>query len=363
MQNEILKDMASLDKKLSDKITKLTTLVQSQQLTTDQKLEINNERYTSLIEKMESNEEIKKIKQEFTEFKSQVNQNQLINTNKIITVEKDLKNACYKYDNFCGNNIFTPGLIGNGAKYKDLKTFREFVDKKISELVIYKEKNVIDLKKYKEKTDNAIEKLKSKNEKSEKIYFDFFNDKINEAKKEMMSKFNLLDESLNNLKIENGKYSFDLLKTTEDLQKKLDIMNTIEKNIDNKLKEQAEKYQNYNDNLSKIFESQKSEFILIKSRFTELSEFIKDVRFMRNLNNYKTKEKNQNDEINSISFLRNSRMLSKKLNFDKPQKLSRNDEIKYNIFTDFENNKENSIIKTNNAIINNYLYLQIKNFK
>ena len=230
-------------------------------------------------------------------------------------------------------------------------------------MVIYKEKNVIDLKKYKEKTDNAIEKLKSKNEKSEKIYFDFFNDKINEAKKEMMSKFNLLDESLNNLKIENGKYSFDLLKTTEDLQKKLDIMNTIEKNIDNKLKEQAEKYQNYNDNLSKIFESQKSEFILIKSRFTELSEFIKDVRFMRNLNNYKTKEKNQNDEINSISFLRNSRMLSKKLNFDKPQKLSRNDEIKYNIFTDFENNKENSIIKTNNAIINNYLYLQIKNFK
>ena len=31
------------------------------------------------------------------------------------------------------------------------------------------------------------------------------------------------------------------------------------------------------------------EFKLIKSRFTELSEFIKDVRFMRNLNNFKGK--------------------------------------------------------------------------
>ena len=353
MQNELLKDISSLDKKLSDKITKLTTLVQSHQLTIDQKFEISNEKYKSLIESIESNEEIKDIKKEFSEFKRQINQGQLINTNKILTVEKDLKSACFKYDNFLSNNIFTPGLIGNGAKYKDLKTFREFVDKKISELVIYKEKNTIDLKKYKEKTDYAIAQFKIKNEKSENIYFDFCNERINEAKKEMINKYNLLDESLNNLKIENGKYSFDLLKTTEDLQNKLNIMNTIENNIDTKLKEQAEKYQNYNNDLAKLFEPQKIEFILIKSGFTELSEFIKDVRFMRNLNNLKVKEKNQNNEFNSTSFLRDSRMLSKKMNFDKPQKLSRNDEIKYSIITDFENDKENSLIKNDNYIINN----------
>lgn len=38
-------------------------------------------------------------------------------------------------------------------------------------------------------------------------------------------------------------------------------------------------------------------------------------------------------------------MLSRKLNFDKPQKLSKNDEIIYSIKTDIENNKENNDIK------------------
>lgn len=159
-----------------------------------------------------------------------------------------------------------------------------------------------------------------------------------------MDKFKLLEESLNNIKIENGQYSFDLLKKSEDLQNKINAINNIENMVNTKLKEQEGKYQKYNDDITKLFESQKSEFTLIKSRFTELSEFIKDVRFMRNLNNYKGKG-NQNNEINTTSFLRDSRMLSRKLNFDKPQKLSKNDEIIYSIKTDIENNKENNDIK------------------
>ena len=334
MQNEILKDIAAMDKKFSDKIIQLTNALQNNKLIADQKFEMSNENYSTLLEKIESNEEIKNIKTQFSLFKEQINQTQLINTNRILTIEKDLKEACYKYDNYFKNNIFTPGLIGNGAKYKDLKTFREIIDKKISDLVLYKEKNTIEFKKYKEKTDNAIESFKLKNEKSENIYFEFCNDKIIEAKKELMDKFNLLEESLNNIKIENGKYSFDLLKKSEDLQNKINIINNIENMVNTKLKEQEEKYQNYNNDLTKLFESQKSEFTLIKSRFTELSEFIKDVRFMRNLNNYKEKG-NQNNEINSTSFLRDSRMLSRKLNFDKPQKLSKNDGVIYSIKTDF----------------------------
>ena len=344
LQNEILKDMAAMDKKFSDKITQLTNALQNNKLITDQKFEMSNENYSSLLEKIESNEDISNIKTQFSLFKEQINQSQLINTNKIFTIEKDLKEACYKYDNYFKNNIFTPGLIGNGAKYKDLKAFREFIDKKISDLVIYKDKNTIEFKKYREKTDNSIESFKSKNEKSEKIYFEFCNDKIIEAKKELMDKFKLLEESLNNIKIENGQYSFDLLKKSEDLQNKINAINNIENMVNTKLKEQEGKYQKYNDDITKLFESQKSEFTLIKSRFTELSEFIKDVRFMRNLNNYKGKG-NQNNEINTTSFLRDSRMLSRKLNFDKPQKLSKNDEIIYSIKTDIENNKENNDIK------------------
>ena len=359
IQNEILIDIAKLDKKLSDKITQLSSALQNQQLLTDQKYELSNDKYNSLLSKIESNSDIKSLKDQFEEFKAKINQNQLINSNKIFSLEKDLRNACLKYDDFLNSNIFTPGLVGHGGKYKDIKTFREFVDKKISELVIYKEKNTIDIKKYKEKTDNAIGQIKLRSEGNESKYFEFCYEKINEAKKEIMNKFTLLDENLNNLKIENGKYSYDLIKKSEDLQNQINALKNIENDINIKLNEQAEKYQSYNNNLAKLFESQNEEFKLIKSRFTELSEFIKDVRFMRNLDAYQ-KKSGQNNEINSMSFLKDSRMLSKKINFDKPQKLSKNDEIKIsNIKNQYEDNKENNEIK-NEPIINNEKLYQKK---
>ena len=203
IQNEILIDIAKLDKKLSDKITQLSSALQNQQLLTDQKYELSNDKYNSLLSKIESNSDIKSLKDQFEEFKAKINQNQLINSNKIFSLEKDLRNACLKYDDFLNSNIFTPGLVGHGGKYKDIKTFREFVDKKISELVIYKEKNTIDIKKYKEKTDNAIGQIKLRSEGNESKYFEFCYEKINEAKKEIMTKFTLLDENLNiiNIKI------------------------------------------------------------------------------------------------------------------------------------------------------------------
>ena len=380
LQNEILKDIASIDKKYSDKITQLTTALKNFQLMSDQKFALNNDKYESLLKKLESNEEIKKIKKEFSDLKRDINQNQMLNNNKLFNVEKDLKNACYRYDDLLSNNIFTPGLIGKGGKYQDLKTFRTHIDKKIAELVIYKEKNILDMKKFKEKTETAINQFNLRSESSENKYFEFCSNKINEAKLELMDKFNILEECINNLKIENGKYSYDLIKKSEDLQNQLNILKNLEDNINNKLKEQAEQYKSYNDDILKLFDSQNEEFKLIKSRFTELSEFIKDVRFVRNLDNYKAKSGQNTPEINTYSLLRTSKKISRKINFDKPQSISKNDEIKINMNNDnniikIENNKESGIINNqsikeenmdNNEISNNSIIINdeyIENYK
>ena len=380
LQNEILKDIATIDKKYSDKITQLTTALKNFQLMSDQKFALNNDKYESLLKKLESNEEIKKIKKEFSDLKKDINQNQMLNNNKLFNVEKDLKNACYRYDDLLSNNIFTPGLIGKGGKYQDLKTFRTHIDKKIAELVIYKEKNILDMKKFKEKTETAINQFNLRSESSENKYFEFCSKKINEAKLELMDKFNILEECINNLKIENGKYSYDLIKKSEDLQNQLNILKNLEDNINNKLKEQAEQYKSYNDDILKLFDSQNEEFKLIKSRFTELSEFIKDVRFVRNLDNYKAKSGQNTPEINTYSLLRTSKKISRKINFDKPQSISKNDEIKINMNNDnniikIENNKESGIINNqsikeenmdNNEISNNSIIINdeyIENYK
>ena len=357
MQNELLSDINSLEKKLSDKITQLSIVIQNQKLISEQNFELSKGNYKILLEKIESNENLDKIKQQFTEFKTKINNNLIVNNSKISSLERELKDIGFKYDNLFNNNISTPGLIGKGGKYKDLRNFREYLDKKINELIIYKEKNIIDIKKYKEKTDNIIGQIQLRTQNNESKYFEFCYEKINEAKKEIMDKFNLLDESINNIKIENGKYSFDLIKKSEDLQNQINTFKNIEQDINTKLKEQSEKYQNYNNDLVKLFESQSDEFKLIKSRFTELSEFIKDVRFMRNLNNFKGKGVNQNNEINSVSFLKDSRLLSKRINFDKPQKYNKNEEIKYEYNkTENDFNKKNEDEEKNKNNKNNIKY-------
>ena len=357
MQNELLSDINSLEKKLSDKITQLSIVIQNQKLISEQNFELSKGNYKILLEKIESNENLDKIKQQFTEFKTKINNNLIVNNSKISSLERELKDIGFKYDNLFNNNISTPGLIGKGGKYKDLRNFREYLDKKINELIIYKEKNIIDIKKYKEKTDNIIGQIQLRTQNNESKYFEFCYEKINEAKKEIMDKFSLLDESINNIKIENGKYSFDLIKKSEDLQNQINTFKNIEQDINTKLKEQSEKYQNYNNDLVKLFESQSDEFKLIKSRFTELSEFIKDVRFMRNLNNFKGKGVNQNNEINSVSFLKDSRLLSKRINFDKPQKYNKNEEIKYEYNkTENDFNKKNEDEEKNKNNKNNIKY-------
>ena len=357
MQNELLSDINSLEKKLSDKITQLSIVIQNQKLISEQNFELSKGNYKILLEKIESNENLDKIKQQFTEFKTKINNNLIVNNSKISSLERELKDIGFKYDNLFNNNISTPGLIGKGGKYKDLRNFREYLDKKINELIIYKEKNIIDIKKYKEKTDNIIGQIQLRTQNNESKYFEFCYEKINEAKKEIMDKFSLLDESINNIKIENGKYSFDLIKKSEDLQNQINTFKNIEQDINTKLKEQSEKYQNYNNDLVKLFESQSDEFKLIKSRFTELSEFIKDVRFMRNLNNFKGKGVNLDNEINSVSFLKDSRLLSKRINFDKPQKYNKNEEIKYEYNkTENDFNKKNEDEEKNKNIKNNIKY-------
>ena len=357
MQNELLSDINSLEKKLSDKITQLSIVIQNQKLISEQNFELSKGNYKILLEKIESNENLDKIKQQFTEFKTKINNNLIVNNSKISSLERELKDIGFKYDNLFNNNISTPGLIGKGGKYKDLRNFREYLDKKINELIIYKEKNIIDIKKYKEKTDNIIGQIQLRTQSNESKYFEFCYEKINEAKKEIMDKFSLLDESINNIKIENGKYSFDLIKKSEDLQNQINTFKNIEQDINTKLKEQSEKYQNYNNDLVKLFESQSDEFKLIKSRFTELSEFIKDVRFMRNLNNFKGKGVNLDNEINSVSFLKDSRLLSKRINFDKPQKYNKNEEIKYEYNkTENDFNKKNEDEEKNKNNKNNIKY-------
>ena len=170
--------------------------------------------------------------------------------------------------------------------------------------------------------------------------------------------------------MENIKYSSELIERSNELKLDWDKILDIKTEIYTKLDSELMKFKEINNDLVKIFESQKSEFTLLKKRFTELSEFIKDVRFRNNItslnnnqfnNNYNNNNSNNNNNknnnaTNSFSQLSNFQKkmkfknMSKRINFRLKQKLDDSSKSNkgnksnkdLNKFVDFEQKKENS---------------------
>ena len=334
-QNEFLQDIKKLDVKFNEKISQLMKTFQNNKLVTEQKFEIFNNKLSSLLTSIESNSESKKIKTELEDFKKRITQENISISNKIFYLERDLSDACFKYDNLF-STMGAPGLIGKGCKYINLKTFFELTDKNVIEFQSFRDKNKIDLEKYKNKLETLIGQFKLQIDSSKDKYFSFCNDKILETKNEINEQFRLIDEKINNMRLENGKYTYELIQKTEELKEKFEIINNITNEVDEKLYEQMKKYQKYNNELVKTFDSHKEEFKTIKIRFTELSEYIKDVRFLRNIKNYNNLKGNSKDnDYNSL--FKTGKLLSKKLNFNKNQKITEEEE---NIFYNKQNNND-----------------------
>jgi len=122
----------------------------------------------------------------------------------------------------------------------------------------------------------------------------------------------------------------------------------IQDEIYTRLNEELVKHVYTSNNLCQVFNSQRDEFKLLKNRFTELSEFIKDVRFRNNINYLNNTTNSNNANALNASHVESEfekkikyKKMAKRINFNLKQRL------------DINEKKDNSLdkIKMNNADI------------
>jgi len=113
---------------------------------------------------------------------------------------------------------------------------------------------------------------------------------VNTCEENFKNILSLYDERFQNVRIENQSYIVSLEKFYKDLKEELKKFNNIKNSIYNKINTEVGNMKKDNFQVVKIFGNYKKEFNLIKDRFTKLSEFIKDVRFRKNLGDYKRRE-------------------------------------------------------------------------
>jgi len=266
-QNEILKDMKSMEKKLNEKITIISTNFQNTSLLMEQKYENIKVKLEELEKSLDSKNAMETVNKKLEKFNSKLEEKIVLYNTKISTFERDLSNACFKYDKIFLNNISSPGLIGDGCPYPSMKVFLEFMNNKMKEMLSSKEKFSIDFKAYEDWVKLTLDKFREEQIDTKAKHLEFLEKEISKYDKRSFEKMNMVEDKLNTIRIENGTYNFNFKKKSEELEEKLVMFQTM------------------NDNIINAYNESKREFMQIKHKFNDLSKYFKTMKLTATTNN------------------------------------------------------------------------------
>ena len=324
-RNEILKDMKQIETKINEKVINFYSSIKKITTENDEKINLidlklkalqNND---PLVLENKINSNFEKTRSKFEEKFDDIGA-------KINIIQRDLSNACFKYDRIVIDNLKVTGLIGEACPYNNLRYYIEFLHKKISELTVSRDKINNELKLANNRINDILVQVKSDLEQQKYIIGDMTSNRLNEANNKFLERDKMYDERISSLRLENYNFSNNLIKKTEELNIQWDKLEHIKEEIYKKFDEEKIRFKKYTDYLLNSFKSQKKEFNLIKSRFTDMSNVFK--HFSTTKNGFENLDRKEIIKV------------ARRLNFDKKQKMSKEDTEMIN-----KEEKENNILK------------------
>ena len=330
-KNDLLKEFKTIESNLNEKYSDSINELKLRLKDYDRKFDKVNQQILDLSNIISNDKIIKDKIDKLSQFKEKTNEKIISTEFKLNQTYNELHNAITKYDKLLSDSVLYPGIIGNLCKFKNFHEFIDYTLQQISQLNSFKDKSLFDLKAYKERLENLIESFKSQIENISISLSQFTTKSVSECEYRIMNELNIYDDKLQDVRLENNKYNIELRKKFDSLVIDWEKVLKIKEEIYIKFDSDVEKYKNDNINIIKKFEEYKTEFKLIKDRFTRLSEFIKDVRFRKNIGK----------EVKKIEF----KKISNQIDFSKKQEFIEQPYDKNNLtYTD-----ENHVIQNFNT--------------
>ena len=243
---------------------------------------ISNNYSDILSSQAEINNRLDKVNS-YESFSVKTNDQLISHEIRINNLREDFQKSVQKYDRIYLDNLELPGYIGKYAKYKNCQVFFEEVIKELNKLNAYKEKNTLDLKAYKEKLELNIKTFNTLVDNNNKSQIKYINEMYEKNFKECKSMIDTLEERITDMRIENSRYAVELIGKSINLTKEWDKIQTIKEEIMHEFNDKIHEFRLVSNTTINSFNDYKREFIAIKRKFFELAEFIKDVRFRKNL--------------------------------------------------------------------------------
>ena len=305
-KNETLKDFKEVQKKVNEKYQSLNFEVTEKLNAYEQRITAYEAKIIELSNLINTDKTIRDKVDGLMEFKEKTTDTMLTEKIRLDNCRKDLNSNVDRIDDILKNTVIYPGIIGGISRHKTFHDFIDYVLTECSQNLTFREKSILDFKSYKVKLENTIASFNTQINTLLNTTSEFTKTCVKECEERMKSIYNIYDDRLQDARIENANYAIGLEKATEVLKKELENLYVVKKELYEKVDSGILEVKNDNTRVVKLFTGYKKNFHVIQHKFTQLSDFIKDIRFRINL-----KEDIKRREYSKMSDL---------INFDKKKK-------------------------------------------
>ena len=302
LQNEILGDIKKVENKLDKRITKLSDTIDDQKSTYEKKVNHLEMLFNILKQKTQAFKSSDMTEKQFSDKIALLNKKMEDHFSKIESrialLQSNLQDSCYKYDKAIMNNNQIPGLIGERCPYSSMRDFFENINRKINESLRNKEQQSMDLKKYKEKMDSVINQNKTHLPMFENRITTYFDSQIKDIDNKYKGRIDIMEERLNSMRIENSKYSTDLIEKSRDINEKCD---TIDVKIKNSLDQYNQEISTFRDSFKSMNAKLKNfdeKYNILQEKFNMINKINENIKQMtNNINKFDNKINDINNKI------------------------------------------------------------------
>jgi len=305
-KNETLKDFKEAQKKMFDKYSNLDENIKNRLDEFEKRITSYEIKITELSKLINVDKLIKEKIEELLEFKEKTNDKLLTEKIRLDNIRNDLKQNVSRIDKILTDSVIYPGIIGGISKYKTFHDLIDYVLTQCSLNLTFREKNIMDLKSYKTKLEGLIEVFNNQVNNILSTTSEYTNTSIKDSEERMKGILSILEDRISEARIENANYAVGLEKRSEALQNEIKSLHTLKNDLNKKVDIGIAEMKKDNSKIIRLFGGYKKGFNVLEYKFTQLSEFIKDMRFRINL-----KEDVQRREFSKMSDL---------INFDKKKK-------------------------------------------
>ena len=347
-KNEILTDINKLENNMNKRITQLNNLLKSNIEENSAKFTKMSSAISELIEIVSDRKNDNEKREELLEMKNKIWNHINENKNKILTLTKDIKDSIFKYDRLIIDNLELPGIVGAKSKFKNMKDLFQYIYYEVVSEKAFREQQNLGNQKYKEKVEGLINTLQLRANEIYKVSNEICTNKLKDFEIMMNTRCETTENLVEKMRAENSEYATELKNKIEGINIDYNKLEQLKSDIDIIINNELKKFRKEVDKNNNSFNEYKNEFNLIKEKFTQLSEFIRDIRFQKNLTSSK-RVSIFNKESRNIDFRK--KQINKNINDDAKTVKNDSRENTFISFVDYESNDFDDK-KDNNSMYN-----------